>query len=140
MTCKPLTNLYIHYLEANKINHFYVIRSNYIAIALKQPNLTLYVCCQPPFPHIPLELVLHSRGREKKGGWGQEGEKVPQFIKENIPFVQYFPLYRATVRGRRGGNDTQHNRKTKHPNLFVGFKKDFLIRNISTLLSEILGH
>lgn len=115
MTCKPLTNLYIHYLEANKINHFYVICSNYIAIALKQPNLTLYVCCHPPFPHIPLEVsfTFPGGGEEKR-----ENSTAEEGFNLKIPLLcNIFHSVEQLSGGELGvggePNPTKNNNKTK---------------------------
>lgn len=78
--------------------------SNYIAVAFKQPNLTLYVCCHPPFPHIWTIFYTAGRGREKKSSTAEKGFNL------KIPFLcNIFHSVEQLLRG--GGGRTQHNRK-----------------------------
>lgn len=114
LTCKPLTNLYIHYLEANKINHFYVICSNYIARALKQPNLTLYFCCQLPFPYIPLELLFTFQGKKKKKKTQKEKRKFHSLKKTDLKILLLCNIVHSIKKlsGEGCGHRrTQHNHK-----------------------------
>ena len=128
-------------MKANKINHFYVIHSDYIAIALKQPD-TVYLLPSTFSPHLIRTVYLHSRKTEvRKESSTVEKKKR---IKLKIPHLcNIFYSLKSLFREKKKTKNLTKHKKTHQKHLFSAFKKDFLISNfviISTLLSETLGH
>lgn len=111
-------------MKANKINHFYVIHSDYIAIALKQPD-TVYLLPSTFSPHLIRTVYLHSRKTEvRKESSTVEKKKR---IKLKIPHLcNIFYSLESLFRGKKENKKPDQTQENPPKTLIFSFQERFL--------------